>query len=352
MPKPLPRTGATAMSVQAEGVAAYRIFISRLLDLTDNIVDGKVVPPPQRACATTATTPISWSPPTRARPPSPTSPTRSRPSTASGSATRSPPAARPATTTRRWASRRAAPGSASSGTSASWTSTSSASRSRVVGVGDMSGDVFGNGMLLSPAHPAAWRPSTTATSSSIPTRTRAQPSRAQAPVRAAALELAGLRQAADLRAAAYSRARAKSIALSPEARALLGLGKSAPRRRGDARDPEGARSTCCGSAASAPTCGRRTESDAEVGDRANDAVRIDGAELRAQVIGEGANLGVTQRGRIEYAPARRPHQHRLHRQLGGRQHLRPRGQHQDRAGRRPCAPARSGREARTRCSPR
>ncbi len=39
----------------------------------------------------------------------------------------------------------------------------------------------------------------------------------------------------------------------------------------------------------------------EVGDRANDAIRVNGAEVRAKVIGEGANLGVTQLGRIEYA---------------------------------------------------
>ncbi|WP_421091089.1 NAD-glutamate dehydrogenase [Pseudochrobactrum sp. MP213Fo] len=43
------------------------------------------------------------------------------------------------------------------------------------------------------------------------------------------------------------------------------------------------------------------ESDAEVGDRANDAIRIAGRDVRAKVIGEGANLGVTQRGRIEYS---------------------------------------------------
>jgi len=44
-----------------------------------------------------------------------------------------------------------------------------------------------------------------------------------------------------------------------------------------------------------------TESHADAGDRASDALRIDGAELRAKVVGEGANLGVTQRGRIEAA---------------------------------------------------
>jgi glutamate dehydrogenase len=44
-----------------------------------------------------------------------------------------------------------------------------------------------------------------------------------------------------------------------------------------------------------------TENNADVGDKANDAVRIDARELRARVIGEGGNLGLTQRGRVEYA---------------------------------------------------
>ncbi len=43
------------------------------------------------------------------------------------------------------------------------------------------------------------------------------------------------------------------------------------------------------------------ESDAQVGDPANDALRVTGAEVRAKVIGEGANLGITQAGRIEFA---------------------------------------------------
>jgi glutamate dehydrogenase len=43
------------------------------------------------------------------------------------------------------------------------------------------------------------------------------------------------------------------------------------------------------------------ESHAEVGDRANDALRIDGEDIHATVVGEGANLGVTERGRIAYA---------------------------------------------------
>jgi glutamate dehydrogenase len=45
----------------------------------------------------------------------------------------------------------------------------------------------------------------------------------------------------------------------------------------------------------------REESHADVGDKANDAVRVDGAELRCRVFGEGGNLGLTQRGRVEAA---------------------------------------------------
>ncbi len=46
-----------------------------------------------------------------------------------------------------------------------------------------------------------------------------------------------------------------------------------------------------------------SESNAEVGDKANDAIRVDGAALRCRAVGEGGNLGLTQRGRIEYAQA-------------------------------------------------
>ncbi|HEU0089100.1 MAG TPA: NAD-glutamate dehydrogenase, partial [Pseudonocardiaceae bacterium] len=46
-----------------------------------------------------------------------------------------------------------------------------------------------------------------------------------------------------------------------------------------------------------------TETHADVGDKANDAIRVDGAELRVRVVAEGGNLGLTQRGRIEFARA-------------------------------------------------
>ena len=109
VPKHMPK-GGTREQIQAEGIAAYKLFISTLLDVTDNLGDAGVLPPDERACGMTTTIPIWWSPPTRAPRRSPTSPTASRWSAASGSATRSRPAARPATTTRRWASPRAARG--------------------------------------------------------------------------------------------------------------------------------------------------------------------------------------------------------------------------------------------------
>ena len=76
----------------AEGIGSYKVFISGLLDLTDNRVGGADRRPCRRWSATTPTTPTSWSRPTRARRPSPTSPTASPSPTASGSTTPSPPA--------------------------------------------------------------------------------------------------------------------------------------------------------------------------------------------------------------------------------------------------------------------
>jgi glutamate dehydrogenase len=46
-----------------------------------------------------------------------------------------------------------------------------------------------------------------------------------------------------------------------------------------------------------------TESHADAGDKANDAIRVDGRDLRVRCVGEGGNLGCTQRGRVEYARA-------------------------------------------------
>ena len=91
-----------------------------------------------------------------------------------------------------------------------------------IGIGDMSGDVFGNGMLLSRADPADRRVRPSPHLHRPRPRSGGELRRAQAAVRAAALELGRLRpQPSSRRAAASTRARAKSIKLSPQARRAL-----------------------------------------------------------------------------------------------------------------------------------
>ena len=109
VPKHLP-VGGPREAIQAEGIAAYKLFISTLLDITDNLDLKGVVPPdnvvrhddddPYLVVAADKGT-ATFSDIANAH---------FARSTTSGSATPSPPAARPATTTRRWASPRAAPG--------------------------------------------------------------------------------------------------------------------------------------------------------------------------------------------------------------------------------------------------
>src|SRR6185436_17137742 len=94
---------------------------------------------------------------------------------------------------------------------------------------------------------------------------------------------------------------AKSVPLSPEARKALGI-------EADALAP----SELIGAILKAPVdllynggigtyVKARRQSHAEVGDRANDAIRVNGADLRCKVVAEGGNLGCTQLGRVEYA---------------------------------------------------
>ena len=141
-----PPEGSVPRRRPRRGQACYKLFIGALLSLTDNLVDGKVVPP-EKVVRHDGDDTTSSSPPTRGRRPSPTWPTRSRSSAGSGSAAPSPRAARSATTTRPWASppRRLVgdpplPRARLDVAKQDFT---------VVGIGDMSGDVFGNGMLLS-----------------------------------------------------------------------------------------------------------------------------------------------------------------------------------------------------------
>ena len=109
-------------------------------------------------------------------------------------------------------------------------------------------------------------------------------------------------------------------------------GRAAAAGRADARDAQGAGRPALErrhrhlrqGRSREPRRGRRPR-------QRRDAGRWRGSALQGG--GRGRNLGFTQRGPDRYAANRRPHQHRLHRQLGRRRLLRPRGQHQDPAGR-------------------
>ncbi|MCI9889665.1 NAD-glutamate dehydrogenase [Micrococcales bacterium 31B] len=175
-----------------------------------------------------------------------------------------------------------------------------------VGIGDMSGDVFGNGMMLSPALKlvAAFDhrdifidPSPQDREASLAERVRLfnTPGSSWQDYERTLISRGG---------GVFSRT-AKSIDLNDDIRGALGLdpsvGSLAPTElvRAILRAPvdllwNGGIGTYVKAS---------TESDAEIGDKANDSLRVNGSELRARVVGEGGNLGFSQRGRIEAAAA-------------------------------------------------
>jgi glutamate dehydrogenase len=173
----------------------------------------------------------------------------------------------------------------------------------VAGVGDMSGDVFGNGMLLSRQaklvaafdHRHIFLDPTPDPAASHAERARlfALPRSSWADYDGALISPGG---------GVFPR-NLKTIPLGVEARALLGIeaAEAEPAAVMQAilrLDADLLYFGGIGTLAKAST-----ESHAEAGDRANDAIRVDGTQLRARVLGEGANLGITQAGRIEAARA-------------------------------------------------
>ncbi|TCR60340.1 NAD-glutamate dehydrogenase [Bosea sp. BK604] len=171
----------------------------------------------------------------------------------------------------------------------------------VAGVGDMSGDVFGNGMLLSPAiklvaafdHRDIFLDPEPDPATSLAERQRLfdLPRSSWQDYDKSLISPGG---------GIFSR-QAKSIPLSPALQALLDIDKP------EATPPEvmtailKARVDLLWFGGIGTYIRATDESDAQVGDRANDAIRVTGSDIRAKVIGEGANLGATQRGRIEAA---------------------------------------------------
>jgi glutamate dehydrogenase len=179
----------------------------------------------------------------------------------------------------------------------------------VAGVGDMSGDVFGNGMLLSRSlklvaafdHRHIFLDPDPDPDTSYLERQR----------------LSGLerstwddydRSLISTGGGVFPRT-AKSVPVSPQVRSALGLAEppaGAPARLTPAELVRAillAPVDLLWSGGIGTYVKAAAESHAEVGDKTNDAVRVDGGQLRCRVIGEGGNLGLTQRGRIEFALA-------------------------------------------------
>ena len=285
----------------AEGVACYQLFISSLLDLTDNLVDGAVVPPPDviRYDGDDPYLVVAAD---------------------KGTATFSDIANQISLDRDFWLGDAFASGGSAGydhkaiGITArgAWVSVQRHFREMgvdpqttdftCVGIGDMSGDVFGNGMLLS-RHTkliAAFdHRHVFVDPDPDPERSFAERERLFALPRSSWADYdPGLISAGG---GVFPRS-AKSIPISEPMRTVLGL----------ARTVENLTPTELISAIlKAPVdllwnggigtyVKAAAESHAEVGDKANDGLRVNGADVRARCIGEGGNLGLTQLGRIEY----------------------------------------------------
>jgi glutamate dehydrogenase len=173
----------------------------------------------------------------------------------------------------------------------------------VVGVGDMSGDVFGNGMLLSEHikliaafdHRHLFVDPDPDPAQSFAERTRmfAQPRSSWADYDRAQISPGG---------GVWPRT-VKSVPVSPQTRAVLGIDAGVA-----ALSPDELISAILAAPVDLLWNGgigtyvkASSQAHADVGDRSNDAVRIDARQLRVRVIGEGGNLGLTRAARIEYS---------------------------------------------------
>ena len=298
----LTRPPAERDALQSAGVEAYTAFVSALLDVTDNITPDGVVPPPGvvRRDGDDAYLVVAAD---------------------KGTATFSDLANDVAGRYGFWLGDAFASGGSAGydhkrmGITArgAWESVqrhfrelgqdTQAEDFRVVGIGDMSGDVFGNGMLLSEHirlvaafdHRHVFLDPDPDTASSYAERQRlfGRPRSSWADYDATLISPGG---------GVYPRA-AKSIPLSPQLRRALGIEDhiSALSPAELIRRILTAPVDLLWNGGIGTYVKASTESHADVGDKANDAVRVDGAELRCAVVGEGGNLGLTQRGRIEYA---------------------------------------------------
>jgi glutamate dehydrogenase len=289
---------------QGEVLACYRMFISAMLDVTDNLESGQVIPP-EHVVRHDGDDPYLVV------------------AADKGTATFSDTANEIAMSRGFWLGDAFASGGSEGydhkkmGITArgAWESVKFHFRTRgvdvdaddftVVGVGDMSGDVFGNGMLLSRhiklvaafdhRHIFLDPDPDPATSFAERERMFRLPRSSWADYDKAIISAGG---------GVWPRS-AKSITLSPQVRMAFGLSDSET-----ALSPD----LLISAILTAPVdllwnggigtyVKATSQSNADVGDRSNDAVRVDAAQLRAKVVGEGGNLGLTQEARIEFALA-------------------------------------------------
>jgi glutamate dehydrogenase len=170
----------------------------------------------------------------------------------------------------------------------------------VAGIGDMAGDVFGNAMLRSHAirlvaafnHQHIFIDPSPDAERSFAERERLfqLPRSTWADYDVSAISPGG---------GVFERS-AKAVPLSPEARALLGIEDATPSGEDVIRHVLTAKVDLLYNGGIGTYIKASTEENAEVSDRASDRVRVDAVLVGARVIGEGGNLGVTQRGRLEY----------------------------------------------------
>ncbi|MBT2508208.1 NAD-glutamate dehydrogenase [Streptomyces sp. ISL-98] len=300
--KNLPDPSVDRDAWMAEGIASYKTFISALLDITDNMVAGEVVPPREVVRHDGDDTYLVVA-------------------ADKGTATFSDIANEIAIAYNFWLGDAFASGGSvgydhkGMGITArgAWESVKRHFRElghdtqtedfTVVGVGDMSGDVFGNGMLLSENirlvaafdHRHIFIDPTPDAAVSYAERRRLfdLPRSSWADYDKTLLSAGG---------GIHPRT-AKSIPVNAHMREALGIERGITKMT-----PADLMKTILKAPVDLLWNGgigtyvkSTVESNADVGDKANDAIRVNGEDLRVKVVGEGGNLGATQLGRIEFA---------------------------------------------------
>lgn len=286
----------------AEGIASYRTFISGLLDITDNLVDGRTAPPVDvvRHDGDDSYLVVAAD---------------------KGTATFSDIANELSKDYGFWLGDAFASGGSvgydhkAMGITArgAWVSVQRHFRERgidcqsedftCVGIGDMSGDVFGNGMLCSEHirlvaafdHRDIFLDPTPDAATSYAERKRLfeQPRTTWADYDTSLISEGG---------GVHSRSK-KSIPITPQVREALGIkdGVTSMAPAELMRAILTAPVDLLWNGGIGTYVKSRDETHADAGDKANDPIRVDGRDVRARCIGEGGNLGLTQAGRIEYA---------------------------------------------------